>query len=58
MILPRHCVYILRSDVSPERHYVGLTNDVRSRLIRHNTGPSGVTRFARPAWVHAPGAAH
>jgi predicted GIY-YIG superfamily endonuclease len=25
-------VYVLRSDVDPERHYVGLTSDVDSRL--------------------------
>lgn len=32
-----------------DRHYAGLTSDVRSRLVwQHNTGPSGVTRNHRP----------
>jgi putative endonuclease len=41
-------VYILRSNSDPERHYVGLTNDVARRLHWHNTGPSGVTVHHRP----------
>jgi predicted GIY-YIG superfamily endonuclease len=41
-------VYILRSDVDPDRHYVGLTSDVERRLARHNSGPSGVTVHQRP----------
>jgi putative endonuclease len=41
-------VYILRSDVDPNRHYVGLTSDVDRRLLWHNTGPSGVTVANRP----------
>ena len=41
-------VYILRSDVNPDRHYVGLTTDVSGRLHWHNTGPSGVTARNRP----------
>jgi predicted GIY-YIG superfamily endonuclease len=32
----------------PERHYVGVTGDVKRRLHRHNTGPSGVTVHHRP----------
>ncbi|MBJ3785676.1 GIY-YIG nuclease family protein [Devosia sediminis] len=31
-------VYILRSLVDPERHYVGTTLDLRSRLATHNSG--------------------
>lgn len=31
-------VYILRSLEYPERHYVGVTGDLRSRLKRHNAG--------------------
>jgi putative endonuclease len=31
-------VYILRSLRQPERHYVGVTADLRSRLRRHNAG--------------------
>lgn len=41
-------VYILRSDVDPDRHYTGLTSDVARRLHWHNTGPSGVTIRYRP----------
>ena len=42
-------VYILRSDVDPARHYVGLTGDVDSRLEWHNYGPcSGHTSDHRP----------
>jgi predicted GIY-YIG superfamily endonuclease len=41
-------VYILRSDVRPDRHYVGLTSDVGRRLTWHNAGPSGVTVVHRP----------
>jgi putative endonuclease len=31
-------VYILQSLAEPERHYVGLTDDLRARLKRHNAG--------------------
>jgi predicted GIY-YIG superfamily endonuclease len=31
-------VYILRSLKSPDRHYVGVTADLRARLKRHNAG--------------------
>jgi putative endonuclease len=44
----RRFVYILRSDIHPERHYVGLTSDVVRRLHWHNTAPSGVTQDHRP----------
>lgn len=45
---PKRFVYILRSDVEPDRHYVGLTSDVERRLAWHNAGPSGVTTQHRP----------
>ena len=45
---PRRFVYVLRSDVDPNRHYVGLTSDVERRLHWHNTAPSGVTVHNRP----------
>jgi putative endonuclease len=41
-------VYILRSNVAPERHYVGLTSDVEHRLRWHNHGPKGATIRYRP----------
>jgi putative endonuclease len=31
-------VYILRSTENPERHYVGVTSDLRERLQKHNAG--------------------
>ena len=31
-------VYILRSVGMPDRHYVGITEDLRARLARHNAG--------------------
>lgn len=40
-------VYILRSKDDPERHYVGVTLDLRSRLRRHNAGE--VTHTAKYA---------
>ena len=33
-----HYVYILQSKAFPDRFYVGLTGDLRSRLQRHNRG--------------------
>jgi putative endonuclease len=41
-------VYILRSVVDPERHYVGVTSDVDNRLEWHNHGPCGQTIKHRP----------
>jgi predicted GIY-YIG superfamily endonuclease len=41
-------VYILRSDVDPNRHYTGSTGNVVKRLRWHNTGRSGVTVRHRP----------
>jgi len=29
-------VYILQSETDPQRHYVGVTGDLRDRLKRHN----------------------
>jgi len=44
----KRIVYIIRSDIDPSRHYVGITNDLRARLEWHNHGPSGHTRSHRP----------
>ncbi len=35
-----HCVYIIESETSPGRHYVGLTMDVPRRVAEHNDGKS------------------
>ena len=44
----KRIVYIIRSDVDPSRHYVGITNDLCARLEWHNHGPSGHTKGHRP----------
>jgi putative endonuclease len=41
-------VYVLVSTVDPERHYVGLTSDVTTRLAVHNSGGSQHTARNRP----------
>src|SRR3954454_3342160 len=46
--VPRRFVYILRSEINPEHHYVGLSGDVDNRLEWHNHGPCGYTRRHRP----------
>jgi hypothetical protein len=33
-----HYVYILQSELGPERFYVGLTDDLHARLRKHNNG--------------------
>jgi putative endonuclease len=42
------CVYVLRSVGSPDRHYVGLSADLKGRLAEHNSGK------ARHTPKHAP----
>ena len=44
----KHFVYILRSEVDPARHYVGLTADVAQRVAGHNAGQSIHTASRRP----------
>jgi predicted GIY-YIG superfamily endonuclease len=46
--IEKRIVYIIRSEVNPARHYVGLTNDVAARLDWHNHGPCGHTTTNRP----------
>ena len=41
-------VYILRSEIEPARHYVGLTNDTARRLAEHNAGKSIHTNKFKP----------
>jgi putative endonuclease len=43
-------VYVLQSEKSPERHYVGLSSDVDARLALHNEGRSKYTATNRP-WM-------
>ena len=40
-------VYILESLAEPDRHYVGLTTDLRARLRKHNSG--GVSHTSKYA---------
>jgi putative endonuclease len=43
-------VYILQSIKDPERHYVGATSDLRSRLQKHNAGDVSHTSKYSP-WI-------
>jgi len=43
-----HFVYIIVSTTEPRRHYVGLTNNVKNRLIYHNQGFVRSTASYRP----------
>jgi predicted GIY-YIG superfamily endonuclease len=49
--IEKRIVYIIRSDVDPSRHYIGITNDLLARLKWHNDGPCGHTGSHRPWWV-------
>src|SRR4051812_33244182 len=46
----RRFVYILRSEIDPSRHYVGITTDFKERLRWHNEGLSGYTVSKGP-WL-------
>ena len=46
-------VYLLVSDLDPARHYVGLTDDLKDRLRRHNAGEVTHTAKNRPWTVQA-----
>ncbi len=41
-------VYILQSLTDESRHYTGLTDDIKSRLLKHNSGAVAHTRKYRP----------
>ena len=47
-VAAKRFVYILRSNRDPERHYVGVTSDVRERLSWHNAGLNAHTARDRP----------
>ncbi len=44
----RRFVYVIVSTTDPQRHYVGLTSDVSTRLAVHNSGGSRYTVRHRP----------
>ncbi len=41
-------VYMLQSEIQPDRHYIGLTDDLRARLAVHNKGSVPHTGKFRP----------
>ena len=41
-------VYILRSDLDPDRHYTGCTVNLNARLLKHNKGDVPHTAKYRP----------
>jgi len=41
-------VYIIRRQIAPEERYIGLTNDLKARLAKHNSGGSPYTSRYRP----------
>jgi predicted GIY-YIG superfamily endonuclease len=43
-----HYVYILVSELFPDRHYTGLTQDLTARLRDHNSGKLPYTAKFRP----------
>ena len=43
-----HTVYVLRSDVQPDRFYTGITSNLERRLAAHNDGISKHTASGRP----------
>ena len=42
------CVYILQSESAARRFYVGLTEDLKARLKKHNAGEVQFTSTYRP----------
>ena len=41
-------VYILQSESQPDRYYTGVTDDLKRRLIEHNSGKSIHTNKFKP----------
>jgi putative endonuclease len=41
-------VYILESIADPTRHYTGITDDLKSRIVRHNAGEVPHTSKFKP----------
>jgi putative endonuclease len=44
-----HYVYLLQSEAFPAQRYIGLTSDLRRRLVEHNAGKSPQTS-KYPPW--------
>ena len=45
-------VYILQSETDPSRHYTGLTDDLDTRLRKHNAGGVLYTAKFKPWRIH------
>ena len=45
---PRSFVYLIQSNIRPDRHYVGRTSDLPGRIASHNAGESPHTSKYRP----------
>lgn len=43
-----HYVYLLRSERAPEQTYIGLTDDLKKRVLRHNQGDGRHSSKWRP----------
>ena len=44
----KHCVYIIQSQTDQDQFYTGLTDNIQSRLIDHNSGKSSHTAKYKP----------
>jgi putative endonuclease len=45
----KYYVYILESELNPERHYIGMSYDIEKRLVFHNSANNtGYTRRYQP----------
>jgi len=47
-VAPLHYVYLLVSLGDPSRRYIGVTVDLRARVLEHNSGKSPHTSKYRP----------
>ncbi len=45
-----HYVYILKSEIAPERRYIGMTSNLAARLAAHNSGKVSHTSKFKP-WI-------
>ena len=48
-----HYVYLLTSELDPDRHYVGLTDNLETRLAAHNSGKVTHTSKYKPWRIEA-----
>jgi putative endonuclease len=46
----KRIVYVLKSEIDPERYYTGLTSDIAARLEAHNAGRCPHTASGKP-WI-------